>query len=243
MKEMHKRTVLTRIRVLLRYPPRSIWLRYAERVLLWLLMVISNLQGLTQPCYHLELASGVSFVPPIPLVISQEGYHSVSLWARYETASFKLPLYYSVRIGQTREGKGWETEMNHLKIFLKNTTEEISRFSISHGYNQLLVNRLAFIGKLPVRVGTGVVLAHPESTVRGKKLDETRGILGKGYYLAGPAILAGVRHQMNLAEWLYLSFTGNITAAWATVKVSDGRASVPVVAFQLQVAPGIRKTF
>lgn len=196
-----------------------------------------------QRIFYLELAPGISYVPPMLLSVDQEGEERIFLWARYETASFKPPLYYSVRLGQTRNGKGWEAEMNHLKIYLKNTTREISRFSISHGYNQLFVNRLMYKGKVPVRVGAGVVIAHPENTIRGNMLEETGGIFGNGYYLAGPAILAGVRHRVNLTGWLFLSFSGNVTAAWASVKVSEGRASVPVVALQLQVAPGICTSF
>lgn len=189
--------------------------------------------------YFLEVAPGFSWVPPVPLSIRQEGFEKISLWARYQTASFKLPLYYSVRMGFINGGQGWEAEMNHLKVYLENTPAEVERFSVSHGYNQLLVNRLFRRGALDWRVGAGVVVAHPESVVRGKRHDERGGLFNHGYYLAGPVILGGYSHRVAVSPWFTLHFSGSVTAALAWVKVSGGHATVPVAALQLQVAPGI----
>lgn len=189
--------------------------------------------------YFLEVAPGFSWVPPVPLSIRQEGYDRIFLWARYHTASFKLPLYYSVRMGFMAGGQGWEAEMNHLKVYLENTPPEVERFSVSHGYNQLLVNRLFHRGGLDWRVGAGVVVAHPESVVRGRRQDERGGLFNNGYYLAGPVLLGGISRRLVVSSWFTLHFSGSVTAALARVKVSEGHATVPVAALQLQVAPGI----
>lgn len=189
--------------------------------------------------YFLEVAPGLSWVPPVPLTIQQEGYEKISLWARYRTASFRLPLYYSVRMGFIDGGQGWEAEMNHLKVYLENTSPEVERFSVSHGYNQLLVNRLFRRRALDWRVGAGVVVAHPESVVRGRRQDERGGLFNNGYYLAGPVLLGGISRRLVVSSWFTLHFSGSVTAALARVKVSEGHATVPVAALQLQVAPGI----
>lgn len=189
--------------------------------------------------YFLEVAPGLSWVPPVPLTIQQEGYEKISLWARYRTASFSLPLYYSVRMGFIDGGQGWEAEMNHLKVYLENTSPEVERFSVSHGYNQLLVNRLFRRRALDWRVGVGVVVAHPESVVRGRRQDERGGLFNNGYYLAGPVLLGGISRRLVVSSWFTLHFSGSVTAALARVKVSEGHATVPVAALQLQVAPGI----
>lgn len=193
-----------------------------------------------QGAFYLELAPGFCWVPPVPLTIRQEGHPSIFLWARYNTASFRLPLYYSIRMGYQSGAKGWEAEMNHLKVYLKNNPPEVGKFSVSHGYNQFFVNRLFRRNEVDLRAGAGVVVAHPENTVRGHSLEEQGGLFNKGYYLAGPALLGGISRKAGVASWLYFHFSGSITVAWARVKVSGGRASVPVMAFQLQIAPGIR---
>lgn len=189
--------------------------------------------------YFLEVAPGLSWVPPVPLTIRQEGFEKISLWAHYRTASFRLPLYYSIRMGFIDDGQGWEAEMNHLKVYLENRPPEVERFSVSHGYNQLLVNRLFRRGALDWRVGAGVVVAHPESVVRGRRQDERGGLFNNGYYLAGPVLLGGISRRLVVSSWFTLHFSGSVTAALARVKVSEGHATVPVAALQLQVAPGI----
>jgi len=207
--------------------------------ILVVIFVFQFLSGFSQKQFHFEFASGMSYVPPLPLTVSQEGYERIQLWARYKTASFKLPLYYSVRLGWSQNNKGWEAEMNHLKVYLKNNPETIERFSISHGYNQIFVNRVRHYSSFSGRTGAGVVIAHPENTIREKQLDENRGIFGNGYYLAGPAFLIGLFRKAEIGPHFYVSFSGSVTAAWAWVKVSDGHASVPVCAFQIQIAPGL----
>jgi len=189
---------------------------------------------------YLELAPGFCWVPPVPLTIRQEGYSSIFLWAHYNTASFRLPLYYSIRLGYQSGVTGWEAEMNHLKVYLKNNPPEVGKFSVSHGYNQFLINRLFCRKEMNLRAGAGIVIAHPENTVRGHSLEEQGGLFNEGYYLAGPALLGGISRKANVASWLYFHFSGSITVAWARVKVSGGHASVPVMTFQLQIAPGIR---
>ena len=137
-------------------------------------------------------------------------------------------------------GRGWEAELNHLKVYLKNLPEEVDRFSISHGYNQIFINRIFNAGGINRKVGLGWVAAHPENTVRGLKLDEKKGLFGDGYYLTGPAIQYGTWKEIPLGKHFFLLAEVRISAAWATVPVVNGSASAPVVAVHLQFGPGFR---
>jgi hypothetical protein len=209
------------------------------RTFFFTLMLFQLLPAYSQTHVYSEFAPGISWVPPLPLWVSQEGYDKIQFWARYKTEPLKLPLYYSVRVGRCRDNKGWEIEMNHLKIYLKNKPEPIERFSVSHGYNQLFFSRVRHYRLFSKRTGIGVVIAHPESTIRGKTMDENQGIFRKGYYLAGPAFLIGLFRKVEIGKNFYFSISGSVSAAWAHVKVSEGSAGVPVGAVQIQIAPGI----
>jgi hypothetical protein len=207
---------------------------------IFFIALLISIQGAyAQKSLYFEFAPGISLVPPLPLKISLED-EKIELWAHYKTRSFDLPFYYSIRAGISGEKSGWEVELNHHKVYLKNKPEAIERFSISHGYNHLLVSRTRKLAKLSDRIGIGVVIAHPESIIYGKQLNETKGLFNDGYYLAGPAAVYGVYKVLDINRFLQISFTAFGTAAWAWVKVAEGHASVPMVALHLQIAPGIK---
>ncbi|NQU84788.1 MAG: hypothetical protein HQ541_03425 [Mariniphaga sp.] len=189
--------------------------------------------------WYANFSPGVDFVPPMPLIINQSGYEKISFWANYESVPLKAPVYYSYRIGFINEAKGWEAEMNHLKVYLKNKPEEIQRFSISHGYNLLFVNRVIHQKKYGSKVGFGIVLAHPENTIRNFSLDENEGILNWGYYVAGPAIQYGIFKEIALNRTFFIIIESKVSLAYANIPVKNGRAHVPVLAFHLQLGPGI----
>ena len=189
--------------------------------------------------WHVNFTPGLSFVPPAPLSILQDVQEPVRLWANYKSKPLSLPPYYSYRIGFQNDGRGWELEMNHLKVYLKNLPEEVERFSISHGYNQITANRLYKKGKLNFKAGLGFVAAHPENTVRNLTLNEKKGLFREGYYITGPVIQYGVYSDIPLGKYFYLTGEARISAAYAKVPVVNGIAHAPVVAVHLQVGPGI----
>ena len=205
-----------------------------------LLLLILPLQIYCKGRWHASFTPGLSYVPPSPLVIMQSGEENIRMWANYESAPLKLPPYYSYRLGFMEESGGWELEMNHLKIYLKNRTEEIERFSISHGYNQIFVNRIYRKGRFNLKAGAGVVAAHPESVMRGKAYDEKKGLFGKGYYLTGPALQYGCWKEFHLGNRFFILAEARISAAWSSVPVAEGSAYAPVAALHLQIGPGFR---
>ncbi len=202
-----------------------------------LLTVLQNL-SFAQKEWYLNFSPGLSYAFPAPLIIQQEGFPKISFWAKYKTEPLRMPIYYSYRIGFFNNAKGWDLEMNHLKVILKNNPEEIQQFSITHGYNQVFVNRAIKKPNFGYKYGAGVVLAHPENIVRNLHLNEDNGIFGSGYYLKGPAIQTGLFKEIYITRRFFLLAESKISLAYTNVPVSGGKAHAPILAFHLQLGPG-----
>src|SRR5215216_7185469 len=102
------------------------------------------------------------------LTIRQSGFEGIELDADYETRPFESPFYYSLRAGRWNGRGGWELELIHQKLYLRNRPPEVQQFGISHGYNLVMVNHGWDVRRLILRAGVGAVLAHPENNVRGR---------------------------------------------------------------------------
>lgn len=209
--------------------------------LVLLIFYIGNLYG--QKNFFVNLTPGTAVLLPSPLKITQSGYDDLKIWARYKSSPFRSPVYYSIRVGWINGDSGYELEMNHLKIHLQNTTNEISRFSISHGYNQIFINQVKSRNKIGRKIGVGLVLVHPENTVRGVGLNQKQGMFNEGYYIAGLAAQYGVFKELNLTKYFYILAELRTSIAYANVPVANGRAHVPILAFHLQLGPGFRIPF
>ncbi len=194
----------------------------------------------SQDRWFLNFTPGLSLVPPAPLEIEQKGAHDISIWAKYRTFPLRLPLYYSYTGGYTRGNRLYEIEMNHLKIYLQNTSEQVEWFAVSHGYNQIFFNTGTMNGKISHKTGIGMVLAHPENTVNGKSLNPYKGLFGRGYYPAGIAAQYVYYKEFHAGKFLYLLVEAKASVGYAVVKVVDGRASVPVAALHFLVGPGFK---
>jgi hypothetical protein len=208
------------------------------RLIIIIYVVLLSSSVAAQTRWFINFTPGVSITPPVPLSVRQENYETIRIRARYNSAPLRIPPYYSVRLGLEKLNRGWEVELNHLKIYLKNIPEEIDRFSVSHGYNQLFINNINKSGRLMTKAGFGLVIAHPENTVRGYKLNEKGGLFNNGYFLAGPVIQYGIFEEIEVGKGLYLLLEMRVSAAYARVQVVNGKADVPVVALHLQAGPG-----
>jgi len=184
----------------------------------------------TQTKWSVETLVGDAYCFKTPLTIKQTGYDDINFQAKYSTNSFKLPIYYSVHIAKWNREKAWELEFVHLKIKLNNNPPEVQRFEISHGFNLLIVNRIWENNKFIFRFGGGIVIAHPENIVRGKPLNQNKGILNKGYYIAGPTAQLAIGKRFSLFNNLVFMLAGKLTGAYARVPVKDGHANVTNVA-------------
>lgn len=177
-----------------------------------------------------EFMGGDAYCFNMPLTICQSGYEDIDLTARYDEISFETPIYYSIRAGRWYEGRAWEIELVHLKIDLINKPNEVERFEISHGYNLLTINRAWEYRKFILRAGAGVVVSHPETTVRGKTLPDDRGLFNGGYYISGPTAQVSLGKRFYLwREHVFAALEAKLTGSYARVPIEDGHANVPNV--------------
>jgi len=152
-----------------------------------------------------------------PLTIRQAGSPRLRFTARYTTRGFEKPFYWAVRLDRRIGGARWGVELNHDKLFLQNGPPEVDRFSVTHGFNIVSLFRTSAGDGLGYRIGLGALLAHPENTVRGRPVDETRGV--RGYHLTGPVALVSL-----VANGRVLGGTG----VFAEARMLGGPARVPV---------------
>jgi hypothetical protein len=208
-------------------------------LLLFLLLLPASLAA--EEGWTFQASVGVVENLETSLTIRQDGFEEIEVDdADFETRPFEGPLYYSLRAGRWRARTGWELELIHQKLFLRNRPPGVQRFDVSHGYNLVTVNRGWDVGRLLIRTGAGAVIAHPENEVRGLILDEGETNLPGGYHLAGPAVQIGVEKRLDLGESWFLGLEGKVSAAWGQVPVAGGDAEVPNVAFHVLLGAGWR---
>lgn len=173
---------------------------------------------------------GGAWNAPLPLVVRQEGEPELRVDARWSTRAFEFPLYYGARAAWERGASAWALDLIHHKLHLANPPSEIESFSVSHGYNLLTVERRDARRSRVRGVAAGVVLAHPESRVRGRRLAERGGLWRSGYHVAGPcvAVLGGLRRPVR-GGWFW-TLEARATLAYARVPVAGGSARVPNLA-------------
>lgn len=187
--------------------------------------------------WHLSLGFGSAYSVPAPLTIRQAGEQDIRFTARFATKPFAEVPYYAVRIGRDAGPGAWEFELLHHKLYLANPPVQVQRFQMSHGYNFLLLNRMWRLSALDLRAGIGVVMPHPENTVRGLRLDEGGGTLGTGWYFCGPGAQVALAREMEFGRWS-VGFEGKLTAAWTRVPVAHGSADLANVALHLLLVSG-----
>ena len=173
-----------------------------------------------------EFMSGLPYNVPLPLFISQSNQRSIRLTAEYNSEPFKIPIFWIWRIGYSDNKSMWELEAVHHKLFLKNKPPEVAEYSVSHGLNIIVINRGFIFDRFVLRTGAGIILAHPENTVRGKQLSENKGILNGGYYFTGPAFLASVSGNYDLFGGFHSLIELKLAAGFAEIPVEDGSSKL-----------------
>lgn len=164
----------------------------------------------------------------------EQGNHPATRWdASYRTRAFEPPLYYALRIARWTGDSAWGLELVHHKLYLEDRPPEVQDFAISHGYNLLAIGRARRWLGMILWAHAGAVIAHPENTVRGLRLSESRGALGTGYYLAGATVGASVAKRVALGERWFAAFEAGLAGCSARVPVEGGHADVPNAALHL----------
>jgi len=198
---------------------------------------------------HAEILLGTAWSLPTPLVVELPGRAPVRLRARYATRPWSDAPYYAYRAGGGRAGgcrtpAGYEGELLHHKLYLQNPAPPVEHFEVTHGYNLAAASALRPAGRLALRVGLAVVIAHAEGSVAGQRVGGSRRtFLGGGYHLAGLAAQLAVGRRYPLGRGrtlLYALPEAKLTAALARVPVGDGGAAlVPNVAAHLLAGLGV----
>lgn len=186
-------------------------------------------------------ATGSAYSLPLPLVIRQAGEPDIRLTAHYQTRPFYEVPYYDLRLARVLGSRAWELELVHHKLYLVNPPAGVNNFEITHGFNLITVNRAWTWRWLEVRAGAGIVLAHPQTTIRGLAFNTDSGFLGLGWFVSGGTVLGGVGVPVCLSNRLAAVFEAKVSAAYARVPVASGSADVANLAGH--AAAGIRYRF
>lgn len=203
-----------------------------RRFFLFLLMgafAATPLKAFAVEQWSLQIFGGVPFNFNLPLTIHQSGHPDMKITGKYDSRPFESPHYYAWRVGAWNGNRAWELELVHSKLYLRNKPPEVQEFSISHGYNLLTINRAWEVKGLIYRAGLGVVITHPETTIRGLPHPEGGGLYD-GYYLSGPTVQGAVEKRFHLWKWFIASLEAKLTATYARIPVENGHADVPNLA-------------
>jgi len=154
----------------------------------------------------------------------------------YETRGFEGPLHYAWRITRWSQDRGWELQLLHHKLYLRNRPAAVEALSISHGFNIVTLGRAYALNPWRLRVGLGPVIAHPEARIGGVSYEGD-------YELAGAAATGSIGATFDLTErW---SIVGEIAATFGYADVHphgepDLRFSVRNPAIHAQFGLGYR---
>lgn len=184
-----------------------------------------------------EVFAGTAWNLPLPLHFSQPGEQPLRFRARYRTRPWTGAPYYALRLGYAK----WQAELIHHKLYLQNPPPEVEHFEVSHGYNLALLNRTFPASSYAFRVGIGLVIGHPEGSVRGKEVGPLKSLLGGGYQLGGVCLQLAVAREVFFSHHLFLTPEAKLTTAWARFPLAGGgHATVPNIAFHTLLGLGYR---
>lgn len=192
-----------------------------------------------RPQVDLEFLTGIPHNFRTHFELNQEGFDELSFAGSYETEPLTFPIYYAIRVGMGTHSSAWSVELLHHKVILRNRPDEIESFAVTHGFNIITLQRTWIVSRYRIHAGLGTVVAHPESKVRGRKFDQTSGILGSGYHFAGPALTSGIGRRFPIdGRRFFFSVEGRATVAPVTVPVADGEAKFTNVALHAMLGVG-----
>jgi hypothetical protein len=204
-----------------------------------LLLLIA--QGMrAQSGWHVEAGTSIPYNVPCPLVIRQEGQPVIHMVARYASEPFVVPVCWVWRVGYRSDRQLWELEADHHKVVLVNNPPGVVYFAVTHGLNLVTINHGWETGDVIVRAGGGIVVAHPENVVRGRRLSENGGIFHGGYYVCGMVLGLSVSKQFAVTNVFILACELKSAVSRSSVPVSGGTARVDNQVVQLTITAGIR---
>jgi len=203
---------------------------------LWFLLPESTVAA----TWNLDLFLGTPLNFNSNLKITQRGEENLEFTARWRTESFQQPVYWVLRTAYwTSATRGWALDLCHNKLILDDPPPEVTAYSHTHGYNLLTIQRLWIVDGNLVLLAAGIVVSHPESTIRGRRFPESGGDLGGGYHLAGPVVGAGLGRRFSLTGTLHAALEGRLTLSYATTPVVNGESSFTSASFHFLFGLGL----
>jgi hypothetical protein len=214
-----------------------------------LLLTLANVPSGAQPSdreVSALLFTGTAWSFPTPLIIHLPGASDARWTARYDTRPFADAPYYAYRIG-AGAGRVTEAELVHHKLYLANARPPVDWFEVTHGYNLVTANVAPAGDGWRMRFGIGLVIAHPEGIVAGRRVDRARTRLGGGYHIAGVTTQLAVGRRCPLASGataLVVAPEAKFTASIARIPIgADGELIVPNVAVHALAGLGVRRQY
>lgn len=192
--------------------------------------------------WELAFYLGTAYSKDETLTIKQDGYQDITFDASFATKPFDSPPYYGIRLGKWNEGHALEIEHIHHKLYVDELPADVQHFEITDGYNLFLFNSAWQLKKVDLiaRAGLGVVIAHPQITVRNMtNYNPGGGAIpmiwdsDSGYQWAGPAIQASLEKEFRLNKNWLLSLEGKVSHANANIDIEGGSVEVPNTAVHL----------
>lgn len=214
------------------------WVRYSTCfILLGALAAIAPAAPAVAQGWSAEAFAGTAWNLPLPLRLNQPGEQPLRFWARYRTRPWTGAPYYAIRLGYEQ----WRAELVHHKLYLQHPPPEVGHFEVSHGYNLAMVTRAFPAASFSFRVGLGLVIGHPEGTIRGIRVGPVKSLLGGGYQIGGLCLQLAVAREVPISDHFFLTPEAKLTAAWVRFSLAGGgQATVPNVAFHTLVGLGYR---
>lgn len=194
--------------------------------------------GAEEPAWRLEAALGAAHSLGSTLKVASAGMLALELEAEWDNRSFESPLYYGLRVARADAHGAWALRFVHLKIFLAKPPPEIERFSVSHGYNLLTLERSFPVRGFDLVAGFGLVIAHPEVILRHQTARDAD--QGRGYSVTGPTGALALGRRLRLGERFALVPEIRFTLSRAHVPIADGEASVPNASLHVLVGLELR---
>jgi hypothetical protein len=201
------------------------------------LLVLAARPAAVRAQVELQAFFGSSVSLPTPLTITQAGEPDLHFTAHWATRPFLDTWYYGGRIGVWSGNRGWLFDFTHHKIYLTNRPAEVQRFRITNGMNLFTVSRGFRRGLFSYAIGAGPVITFPINRVRDRRLSGDRGFWG-GYFLSGANLMASATRQFPVAEGVFFSLDGRVSASYVRVPVAGGHASVPNLALHFHAGLG-----
>ncbi len=214
------------------------------------LVSLSMLSTVYASEYSFELFSGTVYNMKEDITIRQSGYDDIKINnADLKTHPQEKPYYYGYRLSKWyNDNTAWEFEHIHQKLYIDNPQKinsNIQKWEVTDGFNFFMLNKAWKKTNINLiyRLGGGVVITHPDITVRNKT-NHKRGngaiTFGEGYHLSGFVLQSSVQKIFDINKNWFFGTELKVTYAKANVPIADGNVDVQNRAIHLDFGFGYK---